>query len=214
MSEAVVGGREDCVAVSQWLSWDSKLWSGSFTLSCWCWVMLQLTILGFRTAKTGNFQFFLGAWMNFCEAEYVLFFFFILSDNLARFDGLDSLVNGMVDDTWANAVDANRKSTIQFADDEEDDEDDDKVRPAIIKEANKLIKTRRNNWIILPMFINTKQNRNKNVDSPVLLLTVFDSRCIIQEGSEHLADKKLKQFFRLKRRRVNVINGPNFVIWN
>lgn len=83
--------------------------------------------------------------MNFCEAEYVLFFFFILSDNLARFDGLDSLVNGMVDDTWANAVDANRKSTIQFADDEEDDEDDDKVRPAIIKEANKLIKTRRNN---------------------------------------------------------------------
>uniref|UniRef100_A0A8C7XVD3 Leucine rich repeat containing 1 n=1 Tax=Oryzias sinensis TaxID=183150 RepID=A0A8C7XVD3_9TELE len=53
-----------------------------------------------------------------CESEF--------KDNLARFDGLDSLVNGMADDTWANAVDTNRKSTIQFADDEEDDEDDDK----------------------------------------------------------------------------------------
>lgn len=28
-----LGGREDCVAVSLWLSWDLKLWSGSFRLS-------------------------------------------------------------------------------------------------------------------------------------------------------------------------------------
>lgn len=31
--EAEVGGREDCVAISLRLSWDLKLWSGSFRLS-------------------------------------------------------------------------------------------------------------------------------------------------------------------------------------
>lgn len=40
-SEAEVGGREDCVAVSLWLSWDLKLWSGSFGLP----VMWQLSFL-------------------------------------------------------------------------------------------------------------------------------------------------------------------------
>ncbi|KAF6731443.1 Leucine-rich repeat-containing protein 1 [Oryzias melastigma] len=52
-----------------------------------------------------------------CESDY--------KENLARFEGLDSLVNGMVDDSWANAVDTSRKSTIQFADDDEDDDEED-----------------------------------------------------------------------------------------
>lgn len=63
----------------------------------------------------------------------------------------------MVDDSWANAVDTSRKSTIQFADDDEDDdEEDDKVRPAIMNEPNKLIKTKRNNLIILFELIKAK----------------------------------------------------------
>lgn len=49
------------------------------------------------------------------------------SDNLTRFGALESLVNGMADDTWDNRP-MNRTSTIQFLEDDEED-DDDKVRP-------------------------------------------------------------------------------------
>lgn len=48
------------------------------------------------------------------------------SDNLARFGGLESLVNDMADDTWDNKA-LNRHSAIHFLDDDYD-EDDEKVR--------------------------------------------------------------------------------------
>lgn len=47
------------------------------------------------------------------------------SDNLARFGGLESLVNDMADDTWDNKA-VNRISAIHFLD-EDEDEDDEKV---------------------------------------------------------------------------------------
>lgn len=49
------------------------------------------------------------------------------SDNLARFGGLESLVNGMADEVW-DGKDMNRISSIHFMDEGEEDDDDEKVR--------------------------------------------------------------------------------------
>lgn len=48
------------------------------------------------------------------------------SDNLARFGALESLVNGMADDTWDNKA-MNRTSAIHFLDEDDDEDDDAKV---------------------------------------------------------------------------------------
>lgn len=52
-AEAEVGGREDCVAVSLWLSWDLKLWSGSFWLGV-MWLLSFLELADCREAITAT----------------------------------------------------------------------------------------------------------------------------------------------------------------
>uniref|UniRef100_A0A3Q3BLY7 Leucine rich repeat containing 1 n=1 Tax=Kryptolebias marmoratus TaxID=37003 RepID=A0A3Q3BLY7_KRYMA len=75
------------------------------------------------------------------------------SDNLARFGALESLVNGMADDTWNNTS-TNRTSTIHFLD--EDDEDDDEKgtllrratpHPGELKTMKKAVENLRNDLI-------------------------------------------------------------------
>ena len=143
VAEAEVGGREDCVAVSLWLSWDLKLWSGSFRLP----VMWQLSFLELADCREAIITtiLILICWsihfnshsvipseradvcVNSSNVNCVVSFLYTItgSDNLARCGALESLVNDMADDTWDNKA-VNRISAIHFLDNEEE-EDDDKV---------------------------------------------------------------------------------------
>uniref|UniRef100_A0A8C6LXZ2 Leucine rich repeat containing 1 n=1 Tax=Nothobranchius furzeri TaxID=105023 RepID=A0A8C6LXZ2_NOTFU len=73
------------------------------------------------------------------------------SDNLARFGALESLVNGMADDTWDDKA-INRNSVIHFHVDADEDEDDDRgtllrratPHPGELKTMKKVVENLRN----------------------------------------------------------------------
>lgn len=130
--EERIGGGGDFTAVSLWLSWDLNCDPADSDWVVWLCEYLKL-IDGreqslqpswFRSA--GILTPFYCNKLN-CNKSYKLTFLSwtcTVSDSLARFGALESLVNEMADDTWDSKA-LNRHSAIHFLDDDYNDGDDD-----------------------------------------------------------------------------------------
>lgn len=120
-----VGGWGHRIAISLQLSWD---WNCDLAVwgSGWCESSHFSSQTGVRWPPSSQPS----GVITVCKNSNVVFSpLFPGSDNLARFGGLEDLVNNEADDTWDNKA-AHRISAIHFLDADEDD-DDEKVRVAL-----------------------------------------------------------------------------------